>query len=239
MILNEEKLTALFFRQKELNHIINPEWETDRTLDDFRMAAFVESGELLDHLDYKWWKQGEMDITQAKVEVSDIWFFVLSHIILAFEQHDDSEQYKDALLDMVGKLSNRIDSSIKIADEIKVDDVFACITLLMRYMEDETNIVYFHQLSYTEKKLRRVHILFQLMRLTHTMNMTFDELYDIYMGKLILNVFRQKNGYTDGSYTKIWNGLEDNEVLYGIMMETSDSEEIERLLTQEYKLITK
>ena len=37
-----------------------------------------------------------------------------------------------------------------------------------------------------------------------------DELHDIYVGKNVLNAFRQDHGYRDGSYLKIWNGREDN-----------------------------
>ena len=40
--------------------------------------------------------------------------------------------------------------------------------------------------------------------------MGLDELHDIYVGKNVLNAFRQDHGYRDGSYVKIWNGREDN-----------------------------
>ena len=44
------------------------------------------------------------------------------------------------------------------------------------------------------------------------------------MGKNILNRFRQENGYKDGTYKKIWNGEEDNEVLARLMLDMdSDS----------------
>ncbi len=49
------------------------------------------------------------------------------------------------------------------------------------------------------------------------LDMTFDELYEIYVGKNVLNMFRQDNGYKEGSYNKIWNGREDNEYLADIM----------------------
>jgi dimeric dUTPase (all-alpha-NTP-PPase superfamily) len=49
------------------------------------------------------------------------------------------------------------------------------------------------------------------------LDMTFDELYEIYIGKNVLNMFRQDNGYKEGSYNKVWNGREDNEYLAEIM----------------------
>lgn len=49
------------------------------------------------------------------------------------------------------------------------------------------------------------------------LDMPFDELYEIYVGKNVLNMFRQDNGYKDGSYIKEWDGREDNEHLADIM----------------------
>ena len=49
------------------------------------------------------------------------------------------------------------------------------------------------------------------------MNMDLDELFRQYVGKNTLNFFRQDHGYKDGSYIKIWNGEEDNEVLANIV----------------------
>ncbi|WP_444937373.1 dUTP diphosphatase [Microbulbifer sp. JMSA004] len=43
--------------------------------------------------------------------------------------------------------------------------------------------------------------------------MSFAELYQRYVGKNVLNRFRQDNGYKDGSYVKNWAGREDNEHL--------------------------
>jgi len=41
----------------------------------------------------------------------------------------------------------------------------------------------------------------------------FDSLYTAYVGKNVLNFFRQDHGYKDGSYVKNWAGREDNEHL--------------------------
>ena len=43
--------------------------------------------------------------------------------------------------------------------------------------------------------------------------MTLDELYELYIGKNVLNSFRQAHGYKDGTYIKTWGGREDNEHL--------------------------
>ena len=48
-------------------------------------------------------------------------------------------------------------------------------------------------------------------------NMDFDQLYVGYVGKNVLNFFRQDHGYQEGSYHKQWGGKEDNEHLVEIV----------------------
>ena len=45
----------------------------------------------------------------------------------------------------------------------------------------------------------------------------FDDLYRAYIGKNVLNTFRQDHGYKSGEYHKDWNGKEDNEVLVEVL----------------------
>ena len=45
------------------------------------------------------------------------------------------------------------------------------------------------------------------------LEMDFEQLYRMYVGKNVLNFFRQDHGYKEGSYIKIWEGREDNEHL--------------------------
>ncbi len=52
--------------------------------------------------------------------------------------------------------------------------------------------------------------------LLSAMDISFEELYTGYVGKNVLNFFRQDHGYQDGSYQKEWGGLEDNEHLVEI-----------------------
>ena len=67
----------------------------------------------------------------------------------------------------------------------------------------------------------------------------FNTLYRNYVGKNVLNLFRQENGYKDGTYKKIWNGEEDNEVLARLMLDmNSDSDsfvtEVHKILELNY-----
>ncbi len=49
------------------------------------------------------------------------------------------------------------------------------------------------------------------------LEMDLDELYERYVGKNVLNIFRQDNGYKTGEYIKMWDGREDNECLEDIL----------------------
>lgn len=53
----------------------------------------------------------------------------------------------------------------------------------------------------------------------------FDELYRRYVGKNVLNRFRQDHGYKDGSYQKLWSGREDNEHLAEVVQSLDASAE--------------
>ncbi|MCU7915070.1 MAG: dUTP diphosphatase [Candidatus Thiodiazotropha sp. (ex Gloverina cf. vestifex)] len=64
-----------------------------------------------------------------------------------------------------------------------------------------------------------------IKKFTQVMNaadLDFDELYKTYIGKNVLNFFRQDHGYKDGSYIKIWQGREDNEHLADILASLDD-----------------
>lgn len=49
--------------------------------------------------------------------------------------------------------------------------------------------------------------------LTHSVQLDFQQLFEQYIGKNVLNRFRQDNGYKTGTYEKVWQGREDNEHL--------------------------
>ena len=51
--------------------------------------------------------------------------------------------------------------------------------------------------------------------------LSWDDLAKTYVGKNVLNRFRQANGYKEGTYIKIWQGEEDN-VHLAAVMETVD-----------------
>lgn len=61
--------------------------------------------------------------------------------------------------------------------------------------------------------------------LMHAAGLDFDSLYSAYVGKNVLNFFRQDNGYKVGSYVKTWAGREDNEHLVELVAPLDKSAE--------------
>lgn len=56
-------------------------------------------------------------------------------------------------------------------------------------------------------------------------DLDFDALYTAYIGKNVLNFFRQDNGYKDGTYIKQWAGREDNEHLVDLVADLDHAAE--------------
>ncbi len=48
-------------------------------------------------------------------------------------------------------------------------------------------------------------------------SLSFEHLYLQYMGKNVLNFFRQDHGYKEGTYHKVWDGREDNDHLVEVL----------------------
>ncbi len=79
--------------------------------------------------------------------------------------------------------------------------------------------------------------------LLSAVDMTFDALYRHYVGKNVLNFFRQDHGYKEGHYVKQWQGREDNEHLVELLGELdsgspSYSDDLYRALSDRYRALT-
>ena len=57
-----------------------------------------------------------------------------------------------------------------------------------------------------------------------TLPLPFDDLFRLYVGKNVLNRFRQDHGYQAGTYRKQWLGREDNEHLMELLADLDRAE---------------
>lgn len=130
------KLSEVFKKQRELNERVSESfYENLKTDSDkiagmlrFELALRQESAELIDSMHWKWWKKGDTDWDNVKIELVDIFHFFVSMCTVA--------------------------------------------------------------------------------------GMDSEELMDLYFKKNDLNHTRQDNGYKDGSYNKVIDGVEDNANLF-------------------------
>jgi len=64
----------------------------------------------------------------------------------------------------------------------------------------------------------------------------FDDLFAGYVGKNVLNFFRQDNGYKEGHYIKTWGGKEDNVHLVEVMQSIDlNADDLQDVVYQELK----
>jgi len=78
--------------QSRMNSRVHEHW-IDQDFAWYR-AVWIECGELMDHVGYKWWKKQEPDMDQVLLEVVDIWHFGMSALF-------KTEPDLDALADKI------------------------------------------------------------------------------------------------------------------------------------------
>ncbi|HEY5647668.1 MAG TPA: dUTP diphosphatase [Pseudomonadales bacterium] len=73
----------------------------------------------------------------------------------------------------------------------------------------------------------RAFVMAPFAELMRALPMGYEELFRMYVGKNVLNNFRQDHGYKTGEYQKQWHGREDNEHLVEVLEGLScDPEEV-------------
>lgn len=78
-MISHEKLIAMLQLQDTLNCKVHPEWRKQAY--PWCRAIMVEGVEALDHYGWKWWKSQESNLRQVRLELVDIWHFILSRML--------------------------------------------------------------------------------------------------------------------------------------------------------------
>jgi len=69
-------LKTMLSMQDRMNTRVHTDWINQQF--EWYRAVWIECGELIDHVGYKWWKKQEADMDQVRLEVVDIWHFGMS-----------------------------------------------------------------------------------------------------------------------------------------------------------------
>ncbi len=208
-----KRLIAMLELQQELNDATNGVgWESGSTnsgkIIDWRRCIYLESAELVESYPWKHWKNidAQPDYDNIKIEAVDIWHFVMSEALRIYKVED-----RGAIQNLADDIASKPNFKLFTAtQESKHNDHYSEIVVVEEFVKslfcnDSIEIL-------TDK--------FFVVAIQSGLNL--DRLYSLYIGKNILNQFRQNHGYKDGSYIKIWNGQEDNVIMQKILEQNSD-----------------
>ena len=209
-----DKILIMLQLQNQLNDSTNGDnWTKGITKNkkviNWKRCIYMECAEMIDSFSWKHWKNinSEPDWDNLQIEVVDVWHFIIS---LGIENYDAN--MRGGVEDLGIDISN-MDSFSKIDLE---NDGFAPQEDVMKKVESIISIV----LSSDELDLEL--LISEFFDLVIMSGLDLNSLYSLYVGKNILNQFRQDNGYKEGSYIKVWDGQEDNVVMKKIWKKNSD-----------------
>ncbi len=208
------KILQMLELQQELNDATNGlNWENGITKNgkiiDWRRCIYLEAAELVESYPWKHWKNidASPDYANIKIEIVDIWHFIMSEALRIYkvENRGSIENISTAISAMEGfeeftqsQKSKKLDNYEEIA---LVEDMIRILFC------DKENIDA---------------LLISFLTMSSKLNLKLPELYELYIGKNILNKFRQEHGYKEGSYIKVWNAEEDNVVMQRILNEKNE-----------------
>ncbi len=228
-----DKILLMLQLQAQLNESTNGEKWTDGVTKNgkkinWRRCIYMECAEMIDSFSWKHWKSihQEPDWDNLQIEVVDVWHFIMS---LAIETY--SKELKGGIEDLAINIS-RLPSFSTIESK---NDTFGTQDEIIAKVE---NII---RLSLEEEELKLEEMLSEFFDLSLMSALDLETLYRLYVGKNILNQFRQDNGYKDGTYIKVWDGEEDNVVMKRVWEENGDikPELLYRELAKAYHFLNK
>lgn len=195
-MLSSEQAAIMLSLQNSMNCKVDPNWVDARY--PYLRAVAIEGAEAIEHHGWKWWKRQDKDLPQLQMELIDIWHFILSEILLrSTDTNSNPEHDLQQALEICGT-NTSVDFDARV------------------YQFDSMDLLSKLELLIATAVARRIEIpLFA--SIMGDCELDWTELFRQYVGKNVLNMFRQDKGYKAGTYQKIWDGREDNEYLVDII----------------------
>lgn len=120
---NKEMILKMLEMQDGLNCMVDADWVKKNR--EWYRAIWIECAEAMDAHGWKWWKKQNPDMDGLKMELVDIWHFILSWAI----QHGDydiiegmSDPFK------MGSLINNIEAMAKFSASKNLEDTVFCFS---------------------------------------------------------------------------------------------------------------
>ena len=209
----KNKLLEMFTLQQKLNDETNGVgWENGynkhNRIINWRRCIYMECAELIDSFNWKHWKDLNIEPNwdNIKVEIVDIWHFVMS---LGLEYYKTNNLGNtDKIVDYVND-TKYIGEFCKERDSHNSSESLEIVNTIEHLMKDTLNGEDFYK------------IVDDFFQCASHCGVDMDILYKFYLAKNVLNQFRQNNGYKESTYKKIWAGKEDNDVMLEILEKKS------------------
>ncbi|MCK4974528.1 MAG: dUTP diphosphatase [Sulfurimonas sp.] len=209
-----DKILLMLQLQNSLNDATNGDkWTKGITKNgkviNWKRCIYMECAEMIDSFTWKHWKniEQEADWDNLQIEVVDVWHFIMS---LAIENY--SQTLRGGIEDLAIDIS-------ELESFAKIDTQHEIFALQDEVIEKIESIMVD---TISKETLNLEKLIADFFDLVLMCGLDLESLYKLYVGKNILNQFRQDHGYKDGTYIKVWAGQEDNVVMKKIWEENEN-----------------
>jgi dimeric dUTPase (all-alpha-NTP-PPase superfamily) len=198
--------------QQQLNDTTNGlNWEEGITKNgkkiDWRRCIYLEAAELVESYPWKHWKNIDAtpDYDNIKIEIVDIWHFVMSEALRLYKMENRGSIHElSTTIRTMSPFANFQDPA-----QAEALDSYAQIAIVEEMIK----------VLFCDSDIDN--LIASFLTMSSKLGLKLPELYQLYIGKNILNKFRQEHGYKEGTYIKEWRGVEDNVVMQSILSQNS------------------
>ena len=237
-MIDTNTIKTLLFMQDELNAATcGNDWKTNNICTSsnrevvFPLAAYLETSELIDSLNWKHWKDinSDDDLNNLMIEFVDIYHFQMSMMLITGNSEELIKSLHSINVNNIPSKNELISSAVN----------YSCV--LSKVVNGEIDIYNIND-PIVEFSIDISSKFVELMsNVLGYCDADYEDVVKIYTYKNALNLFRLKNGYKEGTYIKNWNGREDNVVLMEALDgvdETLSLKEINTILEDLYSTVS-
>jgi len=167
--------------QDQLNEHTVTNWRKTLNANDFKTAMFDELSELLNSSHWKWWSNKKVEVDYWNLKVEAI--DILHFALSIYIMQNTAKPSEDLILGMYNTTNNYMINDGMIDRNVFINKACAVLTNNNPVAIDD---------------------------LFNSLGLLAEEVSAIYTAKSELNFIRQDQGYKDGTYVKIQDGIEDN-----------------------------
>jgi dimeric dUTPase (all-alpha-NTP-PPase superfamily) len=175
LVFTPEQISHMLTLQDELNTLIHPNWKEQNF--DWNIAALAELVEIKEWLGWKWWKKGyKQGLTEENKKQIQIEVIDILHFWLSWQlTYGLDYNNPETIAHKLNKGSTFLGNL-----EFAVNSLLGCCVC-----EDGGDW-------------------YNLGNLITKAELTSEQVYETYLSKYTLNIFRQDHGYKTGDYAKHW-----------------------------------